>query len=142
VRSGAETAGLDPAATTRSGRQLGLLWGGVAVTLIVASPLGARLAAALPGCRFKQWLGIPCPTCGTTRAALALARLDLVEAFVHYPLATVAWILLVGGGMVAGVAALAGYGVPEMPRRIPVTVRIALVVVLLANWAYLIATGV
>jgi hypothetical protein len=133
---------LDESSTMKSGRQLGLLWGFVAVTLIAASPLGPRLAAAMPVCHFKQWFGIPCPTCGSTRAALALARLDFVEAFLHYPLATVVWVLLIGGGLVAGVAALAGYGVPEPPRSIPVVVRIALVLIVLANWAYLIATGV
>jgi hypothetical protein len=135
-------ASFDQSSTMKSGRQLGLLWGGVAVTLIAASPLGPRLAATLPACHFKQWFGIPCPTCGTTRAALALARLDFVTAFVHYPLATVVWVLLIGGGLLAGMAALAGYGVPEPPRRLSLVARSALVLILLANWAYLIATGV
>ena len=125
----------------KSGRQLGLLWGAVAVALISASPLGPRFAAALPVCHFKAFLGIPCPTCGSTRAALALARFDWLDALVHYPLATLGWIFLVGGGLAAGVAALLGYGVPELPTRVSWPVKVLLLVIFLANWAYLIATG-
>lgn len=122
-------------------RQLGFFWGGVAAALVALSPLAPRLAGALPACHFKALFGIPCPTCGTTRAALALARFDLLTALTAYPLATLAWILLVGGGLVAGVAALLGRGVPHPPNRLPLWARLGIVAVLLANWAYLIATG-
>lgn len=113
----------------------------MAVGLLALSPWGERLAATLPACHFKALFGIPCLSCGTTRAALALARFELWQALVHYPLATLGWIFLIGGGLVAGVAALAGYGVPALPRRIPWWVRIGIILALLANWAYLIATG-
>ncbi len=126
----------------KSGRQLGLLWGAVSVTLVAVSPLASRLASLLPACRFKALLGIPCPTCGSTRAALDLASFDLVGALVRYPLATVGWTLLIGGGLVAGIAALLGYGVPELPNRLSLAVKLGLLALFLANWAYLIATGV
>ena len=125
----------------KSGRQLGLLWGAVAVTLVVVSPLSSRFASLLPVCRFKALFGIPCPTCGTTRAALALARFDFLKALAHYPLATVAWTVLIGGGLIAGVAALLGYGVPDPPKRLSLAAKIGLLALFLANWAYLIYTG-
>lgn len=122
------------------GRQLGLLWGAVAAALVALSPLAPRIAPALPACLFKTLTGLPCLTCGATRAALALARFDFVGAFTVSPLAAAAWTVLIAGGLTAGIAALAGRGVPE-PRTVPGAVRWAAVAVLLANWAYLIWTG-
>lgn len=125
------------------GRQLGLIWGGVAAALVAAAPLGPRLAAAgaLPACPFRLLVGLPCPACGTTRAALALARLDVAGALAVSPLATVAWIVLVAGGLAAGALALAGVGVPEAPARLPRWLRAAAVATVLANWAYLVWSG-
>ncbi len=122
------------------GRGLGLLWGGVALALVALGPLGDRLAANLPGCTFRSLTGFPCPTCGGTRAALAFARLDVPAAFHANPLVTLALFLLVGGGAVAGARALAGRGVRE-PARFPVWVRAGLVVLLAANWFFLIVDG-
>jgi Protein of unknown function (DUF2752) len=123
------------------GRQLGLIWGGVAAALVAAAPFGPRLAGGLPACPFHLLTGLPCPTCGATRAALALARFDLGGAFLVSPLAALGWIALVGGGLVAGAAALAGFGVPEAPARLPLWVRAAAIAVVLANWAYLVWSG-
>ncbi len=125
-------------------RQLGLLWGGVALALALLSPLALRFAGGgLPWkCHFKSLTGVPCPTCGTTRAALSLAELDPVHALVHYPLPTVAWILFVGGGLAAGFRAWRRLPLPEIPNRLPFWAKVAIVGVILANWAYSIATGV
>lgn len=123
------------------GRQLGLLWGAVATSLVALSPLAPRLAPALPACPFKSLTGLPCLTCGTTRAALALGRLDLGAAFAVSPLAAAAWSVLILGGLAAGIASLARFEVPEPPRRMPRAVRWAIVAAMLANWAYLIWTG-
>jgi len=38
------------------------------------------------GCPIAEALGIPCPTCGMTRAAIAALRLDFKSAFSHHPL--------------------------------------------------------
>lgn len=128
-----------------AGRQLGLLWGGVAAALVALSPLAPRLAAGLsavlPVCPLKLLAGIPCAACGSTRAALALARLDVVAAFAVSPLAALAWCLLVAGGLAAGGAALAGRELPEPPVWLAPRVRWALIAALLANWAYLIWSG-
>lgn len=123
-----------------AGRQLGLLWGGVAAALVALSPLAPRLAAAAPACPLKSLAGLPCPTCGTTRAALALADLDLAAAFTVSPLAALGWILLIAGGLIAGGLALLGIGVRE-PGHLPVWVRLTGLGLLLANWAYLMWSG-
>ena len=125
-------------------RQLGLLWGGVAAALVALSPLASRLGGLLPPCPLKTFTGVPCPGCGTTRAALALGRLDVLGAFAVSPLAAAAWVLLVGGGLAAGALALAGREPPAPPRLTgggERAFRIAVVGALVANWIYLIYTG-
>jgi hypothetical protein len=86
--------------------------------------------------------GLPCLGCGTTRSALALARLDLLASLEINPLATLAWVGLLGGGIVAGTLSLAGVPVHEPDWRVSRSVRWLLVITLSANWVYLIAAGV
>ncbi|MDD2955721.1 MAG: DUF2752 domain-containing protein [Oscillospiraceae bacterium] len=38
------------------------------------------------GCLFKRLTGVPCPSCGMTRAWFAVLRLDLAGAFALHPL--------------------------------------------------------
>lgn len=123
------------------GRQLGLLWGAVAAALVALSPLAPRLAAALPACPLKLLTGLPCPSCGAGRAALALARFDPAAALAVSPLAAGGWTLLIAGGLVAGIASLARIEVPEPPNRFPRPIRWIVIAAVLANWIYLIATG-
>jgi hypothetical protein len=123
-------------------RQLALLWGAVAAVLLGASPWASFAGEALWACAFKSWTGIPCPTCGTARAALALARFDVLGALSRYPLPTIAWIFLLGGGLYAGAMALSGRTPPTIPKSLPVWARAGLVAAVLTNWMYSIATGV
>ncbi len=123
-------------------RQLALLWGAVAGVLVAASPWASVFGDALWECAFKSWTGIPCPTCGTARAAVALARLDVLEALSRYPLPALAWIFLLAGGLAAAAMALLGRQPPPIPSRIPVWGRVAIVAAVLGNWMYSIATGV
>jgi hypothetical protein len=123
-------------------RQLSLLWGAVAALFVLLSPLAERLAAGLPVCPIKAVAGLPCLTCGSTRAALALARLDVLSALAVNPAATLGWLVLVGGGLIAGAAALLGRPFVEPDWRLSTGRRLALVFVLLANWLYLIGTGI
>lgn len=120
------------------GRQLGLIWGAVAAILVALSPWAPALATGLPGCPLVILTGIPCPSCGTTRAALALARFDPLAALALNPLAAAGWIALVAGGLVAGAAALAGRGVEEPSGRLRLGWRLAMVLAALANWAWVI----
>lgn len=123
-------------------RQLGLLWGSVALALVALSPLAERLAAGLPACPVKSIVDLPCVTCGTTRAALALADLDLSSAWLVNPLATLFWIAVILGGGVAGLASLIGRPLPIAEPRPSVALRAVLLVLLLGNWVYLIVAGV
>jgi ascorbate-specific PTS system EIIC-type component UlaA len=121
-------------------RQTGLLWAAAALALVLAAPLAAAFAPGLPECFFKSTFGVPCPTCGGTRAVVALARLHGALAFRSNPLVTLGLISFVLGGLVAGSLAVLGRGLRE-PARYPVWLRVSLVCLIAANWAWLVADG-
>jgi Protein of unknown function (DUF2752) len=123
-------------------RSVAFLWAGTVLVLVALSPWAPLVGDSLWACSFKSLTGLPCPTCGTTRAAIALARLDVLGALERYPLPAVCWILFIGGGVVAGAMALAGKTPPQIPSRLPVWARWTVAAVLLLNWVYSIATGV
>jgi hypothetical protein len=113
-----------------------LVAGGLAVRLLSLDNLGFSI------CTFKLWTGLPCPSCGSTRALGCLAHLDVFGAFAMNPLATLAaaaialWaaadlVLLPTGRSLA---------LGRAPATHPWLLRI-LVGVLVLNWAYLIAAG-
>lgn len=126
----------------RAWREFRILWGVVALCLLAIAPLGSHFTRYLFSCPFRGLTGIPCPGCGTTRAALALAQFDFLGALVRFPLPTLAWIFLIGGGLLAGLSVLLKIDVPEPPRTLNNWQIAAFVAVVLANWIYSIATGV
>jgi len=103
--------------------------------------MAERLASNLPTCPVKAMTGLPCLTCGAARAGLALSRMDLAGALSINPLAAVAWLTLVGGGMVVGLLTLLDIPVREPEWRLSLSMRCLLVVVFLTNWAYLVGAG-
>ena len=124
------------------GRQLGLIWGGVALALLLAAPLlatpsGAALALSLPPCLLRTLTGLPCVACGSTRALLALCRLDVGTAFAMNPLAAAGILVLVVVGPFAGAAALAGRWL-EGPARWPLWARLLAAATLATNWAWVV----
>jgi hypothetical protein len=99
-----------------------------------------RLPFAL--CAFKQLTGLPCPTCGGTRALGRLAELDPAGAFAMNPLA-----VALGVGVVLWALA----DLVLLPRRqslrlevrpdVSFAVRVTVVLLAAANWAYLLLAG-
>ncbi|MEM8960636.1 MAG: DUF2752 domain-containing protein [Acidobacteriota bacterium] len=129
-------------AATRGDRQLAGLWAGSVLALIVLSPLVSRLSWLLPVCPLKTFTGVPCPTCGTTRAAFSLAHFDVVGAITHYPLPTLLWTAFILGGLAAGVWVGSGRSLPSLPRPVPMWFRVGIVLALAGNWLFNILTGV
>ncbi len=119
-------------------RQVALLWGVAAAGSLVLRPLWLALAPFAPRCPFRALTGIPCPTCGTTHAAVALLRGDVGGALAANPLAAAAGIAFVVGGLVAPVWAAFAWPVPQLPTPLPRWVRAAIVALLLAGWVYVI----
>ena len=74
--------------TAIRGRKAG---GAVRVVYYGCSAVGCVVFAHAMGivlCPLKRFFGIPCPTCGLTRAVAHLLRFELREAFEIQPLAT------------------------------------------------------
>jgi hypothetical protein len=139
-------AGLRPAAplrlVSRPGPPLGLIFGaiGAGATLAVGTLHLDRLPVAL--CYVKVLTGLPCPTCGSTRALGRLFALDLSGAFAMNPLAALAALALAAWGLadLALVWRRRALGVQIAPR-LGALLRVAAVAALLLNWAYLLAAG-
>ena len=120
-----------------SAKAIGLYWGGVALALILAAPLIPQVCAGLPPCPFRSLTGLPCPTCGATRAALALSRFDLTVALVSNPLVTLGYLAFLAGGLIAGGAALAGRPLRE-PQNVPRALQATAWTAAMLNWLWVL----
>lgn len=122
-----------------------LLWALVGLAALGAASLilAAGVPVVVPACVFKGLTGWPCPTCGTTRALLALAAADPRAAFGFNPLAA---------AVAAGWATYIPYGLgaawglwPRARLRLDgldaQVVGVGAIGVFCANWIYLIAAG-
>ncbi|HEY8548852.1 MAG TPA: DUF2752 domain-containing protein [Vicinamibacterales bacterium] len=121
--------------------RLWLAVGGASLLLLaiaVASP-----NVRLPLCTLKVLTGIPCPTCGMTRAVLALTRGDFLLALTMNPLVVVGAIVAACYGVYA--AAVLALGLPrfrpQLNARDWVAVRVVALAAMALNWAWLIADG-
>jgi hypothetical protein len=126
---------------TREERQLALLWLAAAVSALALRPLWLAAAPLLRPCTFRSLTGVPCPTCGATRAATAFLDGNLIAAFAANPLASAMGLLFVVGAPVAAVWAVARWPVPVLPTPLPLWIRIGAVATLAANWTYVITAG-
>jgi hypothetical protein len=121
------------------------LWLAVAVTGLTALALTSThvLEIQLPLCPFKTITGLPCPTCGVTRAVMAMTRLDFAAAVAFNPLAVAA---AIAGGLYLVYAAIVLLArLPRFrPRLAPrdlTAARVVVLVVLSVNWIYLVLAG-
>lgn len=106
----------------------------------LAARVAAPLAAALPPCLLHRLTHIPCPTCGSTRALIALGRGEIATALALNPL-----LVLLGFGLILGAAVLvAATGAGRDLSRIWQSQdagrwrRLGIAAIVL-NWIYLLA---
>lgn len=114
-----------------------------AVFLIGAGLFGCQ-KAGLSLCLFHRWTGLPCLTCGSTRAFMLLLSGDVVGAFVQQPLATAVFFAVVSGltGYTFNLFVLRRHIALRLTRRERVRAIVATVGLILLNWAYLVWHGV
>ncbi|HSH40045.1 MAG TPA: DUF2752 domain-containing protein [Chthoniobacterales bacterium] len=118
-----------------------LLWLAVSVTSAALGSAWFAMGLPWPRCNFRALFGIPCFTCGATRAAVALLGGDLVHAWTWNPLATVTMLAIVLFDIYAFAVLLL-----RAPRlRFALSgakwLLVALVVTAAGlNWAYLLTT--
>lgn len=123
---------------TLAERQLAFVWGGLVLVTFALRPLWTWLGPNLRPCLLREASGVPCPTCGATRGALALLEGRVVDALQLNPLVTVAAAAFIIGGLVAPLWAWRRGTAPTLPLPLPGWSRLGIVVVILANWAWVI----
>lgn len=124
------------------GLPLGAILAGIAALAAIA--VGVLHLDALPFtlCFFKLATGLPCATCGSTRALGRLFHGDVAGAFGMNPLATAGMMALVpwAAADLALMTRRKAFGLELGPSAARVA-RVAVVAAVFANWAYLVAAG-
>ena len=118
---------------------LGAAFGGIGLLAGTATVLLRLDRLPFTVCVFKGLSGLPCPTCGSTRALGRLFRLDFAGALALNPFTTLVAVVI---------AAWAVADLVLLPRRsalgldvhpgLAFRLRLGAVVLFLANWVYLL----
>ena len=118
-------------------------WSAATLAGVLAAASGAAQAASLPTvCLFRLVSGWPCPSCGMTRAFLALGHLHLAEAMRHNIASPVVYLAAWVGLVVSGTGAITSH-VPLAAawRRARPVVLMATLLLMSAAWAANLATA-
>jgi hypothetical protein len=121
---------------------LGAIFGGIGLVAGAAVWLLRLDRLPITLCVFRGLSGLPCPTCGSTRALGRLFALDFAGALAMNPFTTLVAVL-VAGWAVADLALLPRGQVldVEVSKRMGSVLRVGALVLFLANWVYLLAAG-
>lgn len=106
------------------------------VLVCVATVINFKLSKFVDLCLFKRFTGYPCPTCGTTRGIISLFHGEYIQAWLFNPLVFSIGIIFIIDLLFKFIFA----------RKIKITltkkekkaVWIIGIILLLANWAYVI----
>jgi hypothetical protein len=119
--------------------EFGIIYGGIALVMLGAGRSQTILSFA-PGCAFKGLTGIPCLTCGSTRAAVHLSHGEFLSAFVMNPLTTLCLISAVFYFFYSLVSA--AFDLPRISVLLTdnekKAIKAGVVVLLLVQWVYLV----
>lgn len=118
-----------------------LIWGSILLLAALLATTWLFSGIATPRCLLHAATGIPCPTCGMTRSTWHLLHGEIGRAFLLNPLMTAA---LLGAALYVCYAAVVVIG--RLPRlRIESlspnearVMRVLAILLIAANWAYLI----
>jgi len=111
---------------------LGIVWTVLVGAFVLLKPAGSDATL----CVFRNVTGLPCPTCGSSRAALAVVQGRPLEAIAFNPFVTVA-----GALAITWLAVRVGFGrrieIDLAPRYL-MLVWVVIGALLGANWVYVI----
>ena len=121
---------------------LGAIFGGIGLLAAAAVWLLRLDRIPLTFCLFKAFTGLPCPTCGSTRALGRLFALDLTGALRMNPFTTVAAVVIAGWAVIdlALLPRRRALGL-EVSPRLGFALRVGALVLFVANWIYLVTAG-
>lgn len=121
--------------------------GALALSLVLLLPLGVWVVesgAYRPSlCGLKAAIGLPCLTCGSTRATLYLFHGDILAALAHQPMMMFIYLIFAIWGLVSLVSFALGKKVSiTLAPRVDLAAKVALITIPIANWIYLIWAGI
>jgi hypothetical protein len=121
-----------------------LLWSAVGLAAAVLAVAGGPVVGFLPvGCAFRAITGMPCPTCGATRAVLALLQGEWYAALRFNPLLTVTligWLAWLPYGLATGARRGRRLRV-ALSSRDCTSLRVFALGAIAVNWAFLVLDG-
>jgi hypothetical protein len=123
-----------------AGPALGAWFGGALVVGAALAALWLRLGLPTPVCLFREWTGIPCPTCGATRMVSALLSGDVVGAAAWNPMLFFALVAVAAWAVVSAVRLALGFPVwrVALARRERLGLRLMACSLVAGSWLYLI----
>lgn len=121
--------------------------GALAMVPLFFLPLGAWLIESgnltLSQCGLKTLAGIPCVSCGSTRATIHLLHGDFATALYYQPMTMLIYAMLLTWGTLSLGALVKRRSLHlDLSRREDLAIKLTLVAIPLANWAYLIGNGI
>jgi hypothetical protein len=121
---------------------LGAILGAIGLVGALVVRFGGLAHLGLTLCTLKALTGIPCPSCGGTRAVELLARFDLAGAWAMNPLVTALALLVIPWALADAWLWPRGKAL-ELSVAPPAAavLRVLAVVVVLVNWLYLVLAG-
>lgn len=94
-----------------------------------------------PGCWIRHTTGIPCPTCGATRSALALAHGNLGVSFHTNPLMCLVYLGVIAFDLYAVTVLVfrtKRLRLERIPLQVQRVLRVIAVTIVIGNWIYLL----
>jgi hypothetical protein len=123
------------------GIEFGIIYGVIALIGLCAARF-PQIITLSPSCVFQVLLGIPCPTCGSTRAVLHLSHGEIIAALAFNPLISSCFLAAVLYFLYSIIAIASG--MPRIGCTLSEgdknTVSTGVVILVLMNWMYLIRT--
>lgn len=121
---------------------LGAIFGAIGMAMAAAVALLGLDRLPFTVCLFKALTGLPCPACGSTRAAGHLAHADFTGALAMNPLATVAAVVVAAWAVADGILLARGRALDlEVETRVGNLMRVGFAAAVALNWAYLLMAG-
>jgi len=112
-----------------------IVWG----VILVAAALGSQFSV-LPECPFHRILGIPCLSCGSGRALDSICRGDIFQAISLNPLLVLSGMALFFFSLWKFAEHIFSFSVKVVAtKRAALWIRISVMILIAADWLYLIA---